>query len=350
MYDFLLILIAAILGLLAHLSRNRHWLIWVLKAVIFMTGLLEFVWLTILSLGKYADTPFNSHQIAILMILFSATWLLLFMPVRQLASWLFTGLDLIITGQILVPVIRKKVKAAEYFLRKKVFVPSSFPHLMALFIYITAIAYLLISIDNSMACGGLCKALPIPPLLGQFLSLNGIGLILLSFFGVGLYVSRSGKEALSRLALFKLGKVQMGIAVILVFASFICDFLWAIYTHHPIGQDLATELSGYNPNSFTIAGSFIPSVIATLAITLCAAISEEILIRGALQPVFGIVPSALFHGAMHGQFSHTPALMVKVALWSTFMGLVKRYTNTSTAIVAHAGFNIITILLFALNP
>jgi hypothetical protein len=285
----------------------------------------------------------------VLAILCPATWLLLFLPIRQLASWLFTSLDLLITGQVLVPLIRKKVKATEYFLCKKIFVPSSFPHLMALFIYVSAAAYLLISIDPE-AFKVLCKPLSIPPVLEQFLSCTGIGLILVSFCGVGFCASRSGKEALRRLSLTKPGKVQVTIGVFLILASFTYDALWAIYAHHLAGQDLATELSCYNSGTFTIAGAFVPSVILAMAITLFAGIGEEILIRGALQPVFGILPSALLHGILHAHLAHAPIFIVKVTIWSIFMGLVKRYTNTTTTIIGHAGFNLITIFLFACNP
>ena len=347
-YDFLLIIIAAVLGLLAHLSRNRYWLAWILRTVIFTAGLCEFSWLFAASLGANGFTDSYPPAITILTILFPMTWLLLFMPIRELASGLFTSLDLIITGQVLVPLIRKKVKAADYFAKKKIFIPSSFPHLIALFILITASAYLFISINlPRLQIASLSLSIP---LTIEPLSYGAIVLIILSFCGIGVYVSRSFKEALPRLALFKIGKIQLSLAIILIFVSYAHDALWAIYTHRLIGQDLATELSYYTPSSFTIAGSFLPSVIAALIITIVAAISEETLIRGALQPVFGILPSAIFHGLLHAQFAHTPAFIIKVAIWSTFIGLIKRYTNTTTAIVAHAGFNVVTILLFSLNP
>jgi membrane protease YdiL (CAAX protease family) len=143
---------------------------------------------------------------------------------------------------------------------------------------------------------------------------------------------------------------QIVIAIFLILASFAYDGFWAVYTHRLAGQDLATELSGYTGATFTIAGAFVPSVVLAVIITICTGISEEVLIRGALQPVFGIVPSALLQGMLHAQIAHTPAFIIKVTAWSIFLGLVKRYTNTTTTIVAHAGLNLVTILLFAVNP
>jgi membrane protease YdiL (CAAX protease family) len=350
MYDILLIFIVALLGLLAHVAKNKAWLYWILMAAIFTTGLCEFSWLltALLRDGDFLDS--HSSIITILKILCAATWILLLTPARELLSWLLTGINLIITGQILVPAIRRKVNAAQYFLRNRIFIASSFPHLMALFVYVTAAAYLLISIYNSEISDTLSRPLPVPPLFNQFFSNNGIGLILLAFCGVGIYVSRTGAEAFRRLNLTKPGLLEIGVGIFLIFAGFFYDGLWAIFKHHLAGQDLATQLSGYTGSTFTVAGAFIPSVILALIITLFAGISEEILIRGALQPVFGILPSAILHGLLHAHIAHAPVFIVKVTIWSLFMGLIRRYTNTTTTIIGHAGFNLLTIFLFAANP
>ncbi len=211
------------------------------------------------------------------------------------------------------------------------------------------VAYLLICIDPE-GFKMPFMPLPIPLILGQLLSYNGLGLIILSFCGIGIYVSRPFKEALSRLALVKPTKTQIGIGIALILISFTYDALWAIYTHRLGGQDLATKLSFYNSGTFAVAGGFVPSVILALATALCAGIGEETLIRGALQPAFGILPAAILHGMLHGQFAHAPIFIVQVAIWSTFMGLVKRYTNTTTTIIGHAGFNFVTTFLFSFNP
>jgi len=220
---------------------------------------------------------------------------------------------------------------------------------MALFIYISTAAYLLICIDPETFKMPYMP-LPIPLILGQLLSYNGLGLIILSFCGVGIYVSRNYKEALARLGLVKPSKIQIGIGIALIIGSFAYDALWALLTHNLSGQDLATKLSYYNSGTFTTTSGFIPSVILALATALCAGIGEETLIRGALQPVFGILPAAILHGMLHGQFAHAPIFIVQVAIWSTLMGLARRYTNTTTTIIGHAGFNFITTFLFSFNP
>lgn len=345
MFDFILILILAILGILAHVARTRHWLEIILRGLIVLVALLE--GLSIFS--ATAELFFNSWISSVISSAMLATVLILFIPIRRSFSWVVTALDLFISGQVFVPLIRKKIKAADYFLQRKIFVPQSFPHLMGLFVYISTLAYLLICIDPE-GFKAPFMPLPIPLMLGQLLSYNGIGLIVLSFCGIGIYITRSFKEALPRLALVKPTKIQIGIGLALIVISFTYDALWALYTHHLGGQDLATKLSFYNSGTFTAAGGFGPSVLLALATALCAGIGEETLIRGALQPVFGILPAAILHGMLHGQFAHAPVFIIQVAIWSTFMGIVKRYTNTTTTIIGHAGFNFVTTFLFSFNP
>jgi len=154
---------------------------------------------------------------------------------------------------------------------------------------------------------------------------------------------------MARLGWEKPTKVQVGIGIGLVFFTFLYDAAWAQYTHNIPGQELGSKLSIYNGGTFA-AGALAPSLVLALATALCAGIGEETLVRGALQPVFGIFPAAFLHGMLHGQFAHAPVFILQVALWSTVMGIVRRYTNTTTTVIGHAGFNFLTTFLFAYNP
>lgn len=159
-------------------------------------------------------------------------------------------------------------------------------------------------------------------------------------------MTRPFKEVLKRLQLVKPTKRQVAIGIGLIFMSFLYDYLWSLGAQGP----LPAMLSMYNAGSFSANGTFLPALILALATALCAGIGEETLVRGALQPVFGIVPAAVLHGVLHGQFVHAPIFVAQVAGWSILMGIAKRYTNTSTTIIGHAGFNFVTTFLFAFNP
>ncbi len=279
------------------------------------------------------------------------TFLLLFKAVRELISQFFTGLELLVSGQIFISLkalLGKSIAFKEFWQSRRIFVASSIPHMVSFFIYISAVAYLLGCIDpNNFNLPAM--PLPIPLPLSQLFSYNGLGLVLLAFLGIGTFVSRAPKEAVARLAWVKPTWPQVGIGIGLIFFSFAYDALWATFTHQLPGQDLAAKLSSYNAGTFNVAGGLAPSVILALATALCAGLGEETLIRGAIQPAFGILPAALLHGILHGQFSHAPIFIIQVTMWSMCIGIVKRYTNTTTTIIGHAGFNFITTFLFAFN-
>ena len=347
-YDILILLVIGIIGLLAHAARKRRWLEWLLRILIFNTFLFEFI----LYSNRTMELLFNRWASDILLASCIATPLILFIPARRFISSIFTALDLLISGQIFIPLLpmfRKVTTLLEYWRIRAIFVPTSIPHMVALYIFITIVAYLASSTDpTGLNLPGMPLAIPLP--LGQLFSYNGLGLVILSFCGIGIFVSRSPKEAMSRLGWSKPSWTQVGIGIALIFLSFLYDALWAVYTHHLWGQDLASKLSSYNAGTFAVAGGFAPSVVLALATALCAGIGEETLIRGALQPVFGILPAAILHGMLHGQFAHAPIFIIQVAVWSMCMGIVRRYTNTTTTIIGHAGFNFVTTFLFAFNP
>ncbi|HEY9786489.1 MAG TPA: CPBP family intramembrane glutamic endopeptidase, partial [Candidatus Obscuribacterales bacterium] len=226
--------------------------------------------------------------------------------------------------------------------------PTSIPHMVGLFIYVSCAAILLGAIDpDGFQFPGM--PLPIPVPLDQLFSYNGLGLVVLAFCGVGVFVSRTPSEAAKRLGWAKPTAPQVGIGLGLVVFSFLYDALWAVFSHQ-MGGDLATKLATYNAGTFSVVGGFGPSVILALATAIFAGVGEETLIRGALQPALGILPAAILHGILHGQFSHAPIFIVQVAIWSMCMGIVRRYTNTTTTIIGHAGFNFVTTFLFAFNP
>jgi hypothetical protein len=82
----------------------------------------------------------------------------------------------------------------------------------------------------------------------------------------------------------------------------------------------------------------------TLIVTLSAAVGEEILIRGALQPVFGIGLSSAFFTLLHAQYLGTPT-MALIFVVSCGFGLVRRRHSTTAAIIAHFIYNIVPFIL-----
>ena len=299
------------------------------------------------ALGWTSTGENNQWGLDVLRGMCVCTGLILFLPVRQLLSYVLSAIDWIVSGSLLIAAV-KRVQLAKSFVGERIFIPASMPHMVALWIFITSACFLLGSVSPE-SLNMPAMPIPIPVPLDQLLSYNGFGLVLLAFCGVGIFVARKPREAMARLGWVKPSLVHVGIGIALIFVTFAYDAVWANVTHQ-MGGNLASKLTSYNTGTFTAGGGAGPSFILALATGLCAGIGEETLMRGALQPVFGILPAAILHGLLHGQFSHAPIFIVQVAGWSTIMGIVRRYTNTTTTIIGHAGFNFLTTFLFAFNP
>ena len=268
---------------------------------------------------------------------------------RTILSYALSALDCVFDIKLLKATAKNWASVKPIFAADRVFVPSSIPHMVGLFIYVQTMFYLLAAMapKSDFQMPGMPIPLPLP--LDQLFSYNGLGLVMLAFCGCGILVTRQFKEVMQRLALVRPTPPQIMLGLGLVLMSFMYDYVWSLYTHSQhLGLDV--KLEGYNGGTFTASGGFTGALVLALATAIFAGVGEETLIRGALQPVFGLVPAAILHGVLHAQFQHAPIFIVQVAGWSILMGIAKRYTNTTTTIIGHAGFNFVTSFLFAFNP
>src|SRR4029077_2113580 len=81
-----------------------------------------------------------------------------------------------------------------------------------------------------------------------------------------------------------------------------------------------------------------PAGIAALA--LLPAICEDVLFRGALQPRLGLVVTALLFTSIHTQYSISFDTLAVFVL-ALGLGLIRKYTNTTTSSVCHATYNLL---------
>lgn len=83
-------------------------------------------------------------------------------------------------------------------------------------------------------------------------------------------------------------------------------------------------------------------------LAMVAGMSEEILFRGALQPVFGTLISSLLFVGLHSLVAFTPAAAMLLVV-SLGFGLLRARVSTTAAIIAHAAYNAIPFVLVALR-
>lgn len=346
--DFLILLALCILALVAHGARRYGWLNWLVRGTITFVLLGE-----LLAIGGWVTYGLPlKWEFASVVLLSLGTAATLFNLGREAFSYFFSLLDVVASGQ-LVLVAANRIDLTQAWSRSKVFLSNSVPHLAGLWVYLTALWFLLGSIK--LASFSLPDIpIPVPVAIDQLFVYNGLGLVLLAACSVGVFVARSPLDALKRLGIIKPSGAQVLIGIGIVAGSLLFDYVWSLFTHQ-IPGNLATQLTHYNARAFSAGGggsgaALQGSIILALATGLCAGIGEETLMRGALQPVFGILPTAIMHGLAHGQFTRAPIFIVQVALWSALLGIMRRYTNTTTTMIGHVLYNFVLTFLFAFNP
>jgi uncharacterized protein len=167
--------------------------------------------------------------------------------------------------------------------------------------------------------------------------------VIFSVLGVGLGIRRDLFGALRRLGLRAPTLSELGMASSIAFLLFVAQFMignvWVALTPEEVFNE-QTQLSQLVSNSIT-------TLSAGFLLAAMAALGEEIAFRGALQPIFGLWPTAIFFSLIHIQYTLTPATLIIVLVGVGFGWLRQRY-NTTVAIVAHFlyNFGLIAMLLY----
>lgn len=165
-----------------------------------------------------------------------------------------------------------------------------------------------------------------------------------AFFGVGFLLRRDWSATLQRLGLVvpSLGNIGLGIIVglgmvplVMVIEQVSAQFNIGI---DPSVQKLTEQLLGPLFNS--------PFGIITLG--AAAALGEETLFRGAAQPRFGIILTALLFALVHSNYGISLSTLV-VFIFGLLLGIVRKRTNTSTTMISHALYNMSLGILASLG-
>lgn len=161
-----------------------------------------------------------------------------------------------------------------------------------------------------------------------------------SFLGVGYAIRRYLPDTLDRLGLAMptsrdfIAGIGTGLGLWIV--SIIFGIIWQALTTPETfeQQNLAAEQLSQAINS-------LPLVIL---ISVSAAVGEEVFIRGALQPVFGIWLTSIFFALLHAQYLFAPSMFFIFGV-SLVLGLLRERMNTTTAIIAHFVYNFVPLVL-----
>ena len=168
--------------------------------------------------------------------------------------------------------------------------------------------------------------------------------VVVGLAGVGLGVRRNFRQTLSRLGYGRI-KAKHLIAIALFIAIAFVVSASANVLFQNLQPDLARRVGTLSNNLFSPKGlSPVSAVFFALLIGFGAALGEETIFRGALQPIIGIVPASILFASMHIQYGPS-ILLVFIFLLSIGLGLLRKHINTTASFLAHAGYNSIGILL-----
>lgn len=226
------------------------------------------------------------------------------------------------------------------------FDPASMAHMIALVYCVYLLAETILEFVIAGGLSGLAQQMKDATASGSGPLSTGAVLeqaliwLVIAALGVGLLARRNLPQTLQRLGLRWPTVAEMTISVSmsggLILFAFVVGIVWQLVTPSST-FDQQTQLSQL------ISGGVNTLGFAFL-VAACAAIGEEIAFRGALQPIFGLWPTAIFFALTHIQYTLTPAtlLIVGVALG---LGWLRQRYNTTAAIIAHFTYDFTLLAL-----
>jgi uncharacterized protein len=157
---------------------------------------------------------------------------------------------------------------------------------------------------------------------------------LLAMIGVGWFVRRDGGEMLARLGIvrptFRQVLVGIGLALLLVPLVLVVE---AVATWLGVGSNAEVERL-----SEQLLGPLFGSPFGIFTVGAAAAIGEETLLRGALQPRFGLLLTTIIFALLHSNYGISISTII-VFVVGLVLGIVRIRANTTTAMIIHAVYN-----------
>ncbi len=164
-----------------------------------------------------------------------------------------------------------------------------------------------------------------------------------TLLGVGFAIRRDTAATLERLGLRLPTEEDLrfgaGVGIALIAALFVFGLIVTAIT--ALFSSPALEEANAANQAFNAALISIP---ALLIVPVAAAIGEELLFRGALQPIFGNLIISIVFALLHTQALLTPGIIFLFIVSYTLGWLRERYSTTA-AIIAHFVYNFVQLFL-----
>lgn len=230
----------------------------------------------------------------------------------------------VIAGLTLIPPLRRLVAKVIPF------DPKSWPDTIGLFLLasIVALSSVALFVESDEQ----------EPATYMLLVATAVTEVALAVVIVGAPFYRTFKQAAKRLGLVFPTLRDVGIGIGLVFVAFFISALSSVLVrvlqpdlYDRINENLGTMTSG------------VDSWWGAVILGLCAGTGEEVLFRGAIQPKYGIIVTAIVFAVLHQQYGASFVTAGVFAVGILF-GLERKYVNTTACIITHAIYNTIAVL------
>jgi membrane protease YdiL (CAAX protease family) len=215
-------------------------------------------------------------------------------------------------------------------------VALSFPALIVVNLWFT----LSFGLGNlaSIAQAGAAQGQPAVTLPGVWF--QEVMLAVMGLIGVGWLSRRSLAETLQRLGIVAPSARQVargfGLGLLMV------PIVLAIeYAGSRLGIGVSNDVQRLSEQ---LTGPLGQSIAGILTLGLAAGLGEETIFRGALQPRFGLLLTALLFALLHSTYGLSLSTVV-VFLLGLVLGLVRIRANTTRSMVVHATYNMTLGLL-----
>lgn len=166
-----------------------------------------------------------------------------------------------------------------------------------------------------------------------------LAFVAIAYVVVGYRNYRTGEEATARLGIQRPTPTQITFGLAGVLAAFVAANIGGLLT-----QWLQPDVLGGLEESIEAITSGVTNPFVAIVLALSSGIGEEIFFRGALQPRFGMVLTALLFTFLHAQYGFTWVLLGLFLIGMIFGWLAKNH-GTMAAVIAHVVYNLVVVIV-----
>lgn len=177
------------------------------------------------------------------------------------------------------------------------------------------------------------------PLSYAYLVIQAAAFIAIAFLLVGTWINRTPRSALERLGLVRPTQAQVWISIGLVFVLFIVAIVSSLLV-----SQFQPELSDEITENLGRMTEEIETGRGALLLGVTSGAGEEVLVRGAIQPRFGVLFTSILFAVLHAQYGLS-FVTAGVFVTGIVLGLERKYLNTTCCIITHSLYNTTAVAL-----